>query len=141
MSEEIIIRVARGKEITGKSFISTIIFAMANGITLPQDICKYAGWSYHTVRTFLFNNDLPPMNHYVKLSRVQVIQQLAHDRKMQLKDLAVMVGVPPSYASWLLRRATGLSYQQTINERELKKYDPDPFAGACWSVNRRDARF
>lgn len=140
MSEEPRISVGGGVGLTRDEFMQKIAEAVGSGHCTATPLCIFLGWNIFTVRSFITNNELPPISYYVRIVRTRMLISMAV-KKHELKEAAWVVSMQPDNASKLLISETGFNYSETRDAADPKKYDPDPFAGACWSVNLRVARF
>ena len=139
MSEEPRISVGGGVRLTRDEFMQKIAEAVVSGHCTATPLCKFLGWNIFTVRNFITHHDMPPISYYVRIVRTKMLIEMAK-KGYQLKDAAWVVSMQPDNASKLLVSETGFTYSETRDAAEPKRYDPDPFAGACWPVNRGIAR-
>lgn len=139
MSEEPRISVGGGVRLTRDEFMQKIADAVESGHCTATPLCRFLGWNIFTVRNFIAHHALPPLSYYVRIVRTKMLIGMAV-KKYELKDAAWVVSMQPDNASRLLESETGFNYSETRNAVEPKRYDPDPFAGACWPVNRSGAR-
>lgn len=140
MSEEPRISVGFGQRLTRDEFMRKIKNSVECGYCTATALCKFLEWNVFTLRNFISHHDMAPVSYYVRIVRTKMLIEMAV-KGYQLKEAAWVVSMQPDNASKLLISETGFNYSETRDAAEPKKYDPDPFAGACWSVNRRDARF
>lgn len=139
MSEEPRISVGGGVRLTREEFMQKIEEAVERGHCTATPLCSFLGWNISTLSNFITHHELQPLSYYVRIVRTKMLISMAV-KKYELKDAAWVVSMQPDNASKLLESETGFNYSDTRSAVEPKRYDPDPFAGACWSVNRRDAR-
>lgn len=139
MSEEPRISVGDGVRLTRSEFMDEIKKSVEYGYCTARSVCKFLGWNSFTLRNFIANHELEPISYYVRIVRTKMLIEMSR-KGFQLKDAAWVVSMQPDNASKLLISETGFNYAETRDADEPKRYDPDPFAGACWPVNRRNAR-
>ena len=138
MSEDPRISVGGGVRLTREEFMQKIEDAVERGYCTATPLCDFLGWNIFTVRNFIAHHALPPLSYYVRIVRTKILISLAV-KNYEIKDAAWVVSMQPDNASKLLESETGFNYSETRNAVEPKRYDPDPFAGACWPVNRGGA--
>lgn len=140
MIEEPRISVGGGVRLTRHEFMQKIEDAVEQGHCNATRLCNFLNWNIFTLRNFIIHHNMPPISYYVRIVRTRMLISMAA-KKYALKDAACVVSLHPDNASKLLASETGFNYAETRKAEEPKRYDPDPFAGVCWPVNRGGTHF